>query len=107
MALTFEDTWIKAAIEHRVLNVTYVNKETRLVYTKRDVCPDYIETTSGGQTACWAVIAHAPQLGVKSFNAGNFQLWRVTDARFNPPSNARWKDLMTVYKERGLDQKPF
>jgi hypothetical protein len=53
------------------------------------------------------VIAHAPQLGVKSFNAGNFQLWRVTDARFNPPSNARWKDLMTVYKERGLDQKPF
>ncbi|MHB8585590.1 MAG: hypothetical protein ACYDDF_07120 [Thermoplasmatota archaeon] len=107
MALSFEDTWIKAAVEHRVLNVTYVNKETRLVYTKRDICPDYIEASPGGSTACWAIIAHAPQLGVKSFNAANFQLCKVTESRFNPPTNARWKDLVTIYKDRGLEGKTF
>lgn len=107
MTLSFEDTWIKAAVEHRVLNVTYVNKETRLVYTKRDICPDFVEVGQSGANAVWAVIGHAPQLGVKAFAPRNFQLVKVTDLQFSPPQNGRWKELVSLYKERGLDQKPW
>lgn len=107
MTLSFEDTWIKAAVEHRVLNVTYVNKETRLVYTKRDICPDFIEVAQNGANACWALIGHAPQLGVKSFQPKNFQQVKVTDLKFNPPQSGRWKDLVNLYHERGLEQKSW
>lgn len=107
MTLSFEDMWIKAAVEHRILNITYVNKETRLVYTKRDICPDFLQMSDQGASAVWALIGHAPQLGIKAFNPANFEMVRVTDTKFQPPPGARWNELVALYKERGLDQKPF
>ncbi len=105
MSLSLEDTWIKAAVEHRLVTVTYVNPETRLAYTKRDVRPDFVGPDRAGVTALWGLLNHNPFVGIKSFAPQHFQMARLTPQRFAPPSDGRWQELVQTYKERGLDRK--
>ena len=100
--LTLEDAWIKAAVEHRLVTITYVNPETRLVYTKRDVRPDYVGPDRTGANALWGVFNHVPQVGTKSFLPQNFQYFQVTAQKFYPDPNGRWKELAGEYEQRRL-----
>lgn len=104
MSLTIEDAWIKAAVEHRLVTVTYVNPETRLVYTKRDVRPDFVGPDRNGNLALWGLLNHNPFVGMKSFAPQHFQMLKLTPQRFQPPSEGRWRDLVQAYHDRGLDQ---
>lgn len=100
--LTLEDAWIKAAVEHRLVTVTYVNPETRLVYTKRDIRPDYVGPDRSGAPALWGLLNHNPFVGTKSFLPQNFQYFQVTGQKFQPDPNGRWKDMVAQYEQRGL-----
>lgn len=106
-APSVEDLWIKAAVEHRLVTVTYVNPETRLVYTKRDVRPDYVGPDRTGETACWGLLNHNPFVGMKSFTPRHFQLVRLTPQKFQPPNEGRWKELVQLYNDRQLGTKDF
>ncbi|HLE97849.1 MAG TPA: hypothetical protein VI997_10800 [Candidatus Thermoplasmatota archaeon] len=100
--LSIEDAWIKAAVEHRLVTVTYLNPETRLVYTKRDVRPEFIGPDRTGSAALWGIFNHVPQVGMKSFLPQNFQFFQVTESRFSADPNGKWRDLVPQYEERRL-----
>ena len=105
MSLSPEETWIKAAVEHRLVTVTYVNPETRLVYTKRDVRPDFVGSDKTGNTALWGLLNHNPYVGFKAFAPQHFQSLKLTTQKFQPPPNGRWKELVQAYTEKGLANK--
>jgi hypothetical protein len=105
MPLTLEDAWIKAAVEHRLVTITYKNPETALVYTKRDVRPDWVGPDRSGQTALWGLLNHNPFVGMKSFTPQNFQFFQVTNQKFQPTNEGRWKDLVQLYQQRGLEKQ--
>lgn len=106
MTLTLEEAWIKAAVEHRKLNITYLNPETRLQYLKREVEPDMV-TVSNGKLHCWGTLSHIPHIGPKAFVADFFKDVKVTDQTFTPRPGSRWAELKAVYDQNGLAQKPF
>jgi len=107
MPMTLEDAWIKAAVEHRLVTISYKNPDTALVYTKRDVRPDWVGPDNRGSTALWGMLNHNPFVGHKSFAPQNFQFFQVTNQKFQPAPDGRWKELTTLYQERGLDKMTF
>ncbi|MHB8605090.1 MAG: hypothetical protein ACYDCK_07500 [Thermoplasmatota archaeon] len=106
MPLTLEDTWIKAAVEHRLVTVTYENPETRLVYTKRDIRPDYIGPDRSGSPALWGVLNHNPMVGVKSFQPQYFKAFKIQPQKFQPEPNGRWNALVAAYNDKKLNAAP-
>lgn len=106
MTLTLEEAWIKAAVEHRKLEITYVNPETRLQYLKREIEPDTV-TVSGEKVHYWAVLSHIPHVGPKAFVPDYFKDVKVTDKTFTPRPGARWHELQAVYDQHGLASKQF
>lgn len=106
MSLNLEETWIKAAVEHRLVTVTYVNPDTRLTYTKRDVRPVFVQKDpQSGRTALWGLLNHNPFVGVKTFTPEHFQLARITPQKFQADPNGKWKDLVPRYHELGLQTR--
>jgi hypothetical protein len=104
MPLSLEELWIKAAVEHRLVTVSYVNPETRLVYNKRDIRPDWIGPDKNGTLALWGLLNHNPFVGMKSFSPQFFQYVKLTNDTFQPLPNGRWKELQQTYAEKQLDQ---
>lgn len=105
MSLSPEEVWIKAAVEHRLITVSYKNPETRLVYTKRDVRPDFVGPDHTGNNALWGLLDHNPFVGLKSFTPQHFEMMRLTNDKFSPPPGGRWKELVQVYNELKLGEK--
>ena len=105
MSLTLEELWVKAAVEHRLIHVSYKNPETRLVYNKRDVRPELVTADEGGNATLWGLLNHNPYVGLKAFSPKFFESARLTTERFKPAPNSRWQELVPIYKELGLDQK--
>lgn len=104
MPISLEEAWIKAAVEHRLVTITYKNPDTALVYTKRDVRPDWVGPDARGASALWGLLNHNPFVGLKSFSPQNFQYFQVTGQKFQPPADGRWKELVSSYQEKGLDK---
>ena len=105
MTLTLEEMWVKAAVEHRLVHVSYKNPETRLVYNKRDVRPDLVTADEAGQTTLWGLLNHNPFVGLKAFSPKYFESVKITNETFKPAPGSRWQELVPIYKEMGLDQK--
>ncbi|HWG89686.1 MAG TPA: hypothetical protein VNZ52_02455 [Candidatus Thermoplasmatota archaeon] len=106
MTLTLEEAWIKAAVEHRKLSITYVNPETKLQYTRREVEPDTV-TVQGEKVHLWGILSHIPHVGPKAFLPNAFKDIRVTEATFNPRPGSRWQEMKAVYDQQGLAHKSF
>lgn len=105
MSLTLEELWVKAAVEHRLVHVSYKNPETRLVYNKRDIRPDLVTADETGTATLWGLLNHNPFVGVKAFAPRFFESARLTNEKFKADPNGRWKELLPIYQELGLDQK--
>lgn len=105
MSLTLEELWVKAAVEHRLVHVSYKNPETRLVYNKRDIRPELVTADETGNATLWGLLNHNPFVGLKAFTPKFFESAKLTPERFQPSNDSRWQELVPIYKELGLDQK--
>ena len=105
MTLTLEELWVKAAVEHRCVYISYKNPETKLVYNNRNIRPELVTADNGGATTLWGLLDHNPFVGLKSFSPKYFQSVKLTNDQFKPTPNSRWQELVPIYKEMQLDQK--
>lgn len=104
MTLTLEELWVKAAVEHRIVHVSYKNPETRLVYNNRDVRPELVTADPAGKATLWALLHHNPFVGRKAFAPQYFTTAKLTNEKFKPASGD-WQQLVPIYQELGLEQK--
>ncbi|MFA5860936.1 MAG: hypothetical protein WDA16_04515 [Candidatus Thermoplasmatota archaeon] len=104
MTLTLEELWVKAAVEHRIVYVSYKNPETRLVYNNRDVRPELVTADPAGNATFWGLLHHNPFIGRKSFSPQYFTTAKLTKEQFKPLSND-WQQLVPIYQELGLEAK--
>jgi len=105
MSLSLEEMWVKAAVEHRLVYVSYKNPETRLVYNKREIRPDLITADEKGNPTLWGLLNHNIGVGLKGFNPDFFTEARLTDTRFTPVAGANWEKLVPIYEEHDLSNK--
>lgn len=105
MTLTLEEMWVKAAVEHRIVHVSYKNPETRLVYNKRDIRPELITADEKGKATLWGLLNHNPYIGLKAFAPQFFEYATLTEETFQPSPGSRWEELVPIYEEMGLRQK--
>lgn len=105
MTLTLEELWVKAAVEHRLVHVSYKNPETRLVYNKRDIRPDLVTADESGNTTLWGLLNHNPFVGLKAFSPKFFEAFQLTNEKFQPGPESRWEQLVPIYEELGLKDK--
>lgn len=105
MSLTLEELWVKAAVEHRIVHVSYKNPETKLVYNKRDIRPDLVTADKDGNATLWGLLNHNPFVGLKAFSPKYFEQAKLTSESFKPAPNSRWQELVAIYQEMGLDKK--
>lgn len=105
MTLTLEELWVKAAVEHRLVHVSYKNPETRLVYNKRDIRPDLVTADTTGNPTLWGLLNHNPFVGLKAFSPKFFEGAKLTNETFKPAPGSRWQELVPIYNELGLGEK--
>ena len=107
MPLNLEDTWIKAAIEHVILEIGY-HSETKNETTIRTIEPDFIGYTSKKYTLCYyAIFCHLRHEGPKCFQPGRIFRYRPTGEHFEPSPLGRWTELQSEYDRKGLAQISF
>ena len=105
MTLSLEELWVKAAVEHRIVYVSYKNPETRLVYNNRDIRPELVTADETGGTTLWGLLNHNPFVGLKAFSPKYFTTYKLTDQTFKPAANSRWQELVPIYQQMGLEGK--
>lgn len=106
--LSITDTWIKAAVEHRVLNMDYFSRRTKHEDTNRDIEPDFVGPSRDGKNnGLWATYCHLRKKGPRSFRVDSIRNLRVTSKEFSPSTKGRWKELIPLYKKKGLDKLTF
>lgn len=104
MTLNLEQVWLKAAVEHRLVTISYQNPDTRLVYTKRDIRPVGLGMDRNGRPCLWGVLDHNPHVGVKSFHPDHFEAYQLTPRKFEADPQGEWQQLVDLYKEHKLDE---
>jgi len=106
--LSLTDKWVKAAVEHRVLNIDYFSWRTKHEYTKRDIEPDFVGTSRNGRNnGLWATFCHLRKRGPRVFELDSVKRFSVTSKTFVPSSKGRWKELIPIYGEKGLKHIDF
>ena len=104
MTLTLEELWVKAAVEHRLVYISYRNPETKLVYNNRDIRPELVTADPTGKATLWGLLNHNPFVGRKSFAPNFFTSAKLTGQTFKPLTND-WQQLVPIYQQMGLDKK--
>ena len=107
MTLSLEDTWIKAAVEHRVINIDYFSIRTKREYTKRDVEPDYMGASKNGFLGLWATWCHLRSQGPRCFKPDSVKRFSITYKTFSPSPDGRWEELIPIYEQKGLKVRVF
>ena len=106
--LSLEDAWIKAAVEHRIINIDYFSARTKREHTNRDVEPDFVGTSKDGKNnGLWATFCHLRNQGPRCFLPNTVRRFSVTSNTFNPSPNGRWRELIPIYNTKGLKEKEF
>lgn len=106
--LNLTGTWIKAAVEHRILNIDYFSARTRQEHTNRDIEPDFVgDSRNGKNSGLWATFCHLRHEGPRCFKPDSIRRFSVTNKSFLPPSVGRWQELLNEYERRGLKDKEF
>ena len=104
--LSLEDAWIKAAVEHRTLEITYFSK-TKDETTVREVEPDYYgQSTNGRNFGCFG-FCRLRGGDIRCFLPQNIVAWHHMGDSFEPPSNGRWQELIAIYQEKNLANAMF
>ncbi len=105
--LSLIDTWIKATVEHRILNIEYFS-HTKQEYTKRDIEPDFIGPSRDGRNnGIWATFCHLRNEGPRCFQPHSVKHFSITEKSFSPSPLGRWKELLPLYEQKGLKEKEF
>jgi predicted DNA-binding transcriptional regulator YafY len=104
--LSLVDAWIKAAIEHKTVEITYYSGRTKGEKTTREVEPDYYGwSTNHKNCGLWAVCRM--RRDVRCFKEDSVLGWRYIGNSFTPNPRGRWQELMSTYVGRGLADKQF
>ncbi len=102
------DTWIKAAVEHRVLNIDYFSARTKQEHTSRDIEPDFVGTSRDGRNnGLFATFCHLRQEGPRLFKPDSIRRFTATDKSFEPSHQGRWRELIPIYERKGLNNQSF
>lgn len=100
------DAWIKAAVEHRTLEITYYSK-TKDETTVREVEPDfYGQSTNGQNFGCFG-FCRLRGGEIRCFLPENILEWRYIGDSFRPHTNGRWQELIAAYQQKGLANAIF
>lgn len=102
-----KEIWVKAAVEHRILNINYFSS-TKHEHTTRDVEPDFVGTSVDGKNdGLWTTYCHLRQEGPRCFHPETITQISVTEHTFVPSPRGRWKELIPFYEKQGLKDKDF
>ncbi len=106
--LSLEETWIKAAVEHRIINIDYFSARTKREHTNRDVEPDFVGFSKDGKNkGLWATFCHLRNQGPRCFLPNTIKRFKVANRKFIPSSQGRWQELIPLYNNKGLKEKEF
>ncbi len=106
--LSLKETWIKAAVEHKILNIDYFSLRTKQEYTCRDIEPDFVGLSRNGRNnGLWATFCHLRHEGPRCFQEDSVKRFSATEKTFIPSPNGRWKELIPKYTVSGLKDKSF
>lgn len=107
LELSLEDIWIKAAVEHKILEMTYLSAGKKEL-TQRKIDPDFVGFSRTGKTyGFWVTYCHLRKTGPRCFSPKRIKQLLVTDETFSPSPKGRWKELLPAYRKKKLDQKEF
>jgi predicted DNA-binding transcriptional regulator YafY len=99
------DAWIKAAVEHQTIEITYRSEKNET--TVREVEPDYYGwSTNGRNFGCFG-FCRLRDGNIRCFKPENILEWRYVGNLFSPDPQGRWHELMPVYQQKGLEQASF
>jgi len=102
--LTLEDAWIKAAIEHKTLEITYISEKRET--TIREVEPDYFGgSTNGRNFGCFGICRLRGD--IRCFKPENVVSWRYIGNVFSPNPLGRWQEHLAIYNQKGLANQNF
>jgi len=106
--LNIIDTWIKATVEHRIINIDYYSWRTKHEYTNRDIEPDFVGLSRDGKNqGLWATFCHLRHEGPRCFKADSIRRYSVSDRTFIPSALGRWNELIPLYEQSDLKNRPF
>lgn len=106
--LSLKNIWIKAAVEHRILNIDYFSARTKQEQSNREVEPDFVGTSRDGKNnGFWATFCHLRDEGPRVFKSDSIRNISITSKTFIPSSKGRWEELIDIYNELGLESKNF
>ena len=105
--LSLEDAWIKAAVEHKTLEITYYSGRTKQELTCREVEPDYVGWSINRRTFGLWGICRLRGWDIRCFKPDSVLRWRYVGNSFAPNLRGRWQELIPIYQQRGLAQTNF
>lgn len=106
--LNTREAWIKAAVEHHILEMQYYSGKTKREVTIREVEPDFVGTSrNGANHGFWATFCHLRNEGPRCFSPETILSWKATGKSFEPSPMGRWKELENEYQRLGLGSKEF
>jgi predicted DNA-binding transcriptional regulator YafY len=104
--LSLVDAWIKAAVEHKTLEITYYSGRTKGETTTREVEPDYYGWSINHKNfGLWAVCRM--RRDVRCFKEDSVLRWRYIGNSFTPNPRGRWQELISIYNSKGLASEQF
>jgi len=101
------DAWIKAAIEHKTLAITYYSGKTKKETTVREVEPDYYGWARDGKNFGLWGICRLRRRNVRCFLPENVLDWQYVGNSFTPNPRGRWRELIPIYEKKKLAQQKF
>jgi predicted DNA-binding transcriptional regulator YafY len=105
--LSVIDAWIKAAVEHKTLEITYHSGRTKGETTCREVEPDYCgQSIDGKNIGLWG-ICRLRGGEIRCFKPDSILRWRYIGNTFAPNPRGRWQELIPIYKQKELDKTSF
>lgn len=108
-SISLEESWIKAAVEHKILKIKYFSSKTKKEITEREVEPDFVGASKNNlkQSGLWATFCHLRKEGPRLFKRETVLEWEPTEKIFEPSPKGRWKELLRKYDELQLKEKNF
>lgn len=104
--LSLIDAWIKAAVEHRTLEIVYYSGRTKGQTTVREVEPDYCGLSAdGNNSGLWAVCRM--RRDIRCFKPDSVLKWSYVGNPFVPNPRGRWQELVQTYNSKGLADQEF
>lgn len=101
--MNIEQLWIKAAVEHRCIEVTYWSGRTKKELTTRIVEPDFVGIfRDGKQTGLWATFCHLRNEDPRCFKIDSLIAAKFTEKFFEPSPYGRWLELVSLYQSLHL-----